>query len=309
MRTYIKNIYFRTFKALKYGTRDPFWLLMYVFSRFFVVRQVFKKLSPKPDLVKFKFQDSIFAELDIEEAVNSLNKDGYFGGLQLPIEILNELLVFGKSALTYGNGNLKNGFIYADKKKAEKMVGQYFSFGSFFNLDEDLPLVRKLGSDPKLMIIAAKYFESEPVHCSTRMWWNFATEHDNFDVVNTSSFYHYDKDDFSCLRVFFYLTDVDSQSGPHVCILGSHREKNLAQILSLKERSDQEMSDIYGEKRFLTVMGIAGSGFIEDPFCFHKGTRPKDKDRLILTLCFAASRYKVLNSRANRRFLKKLVIS
>lgn len=305
----IKTIHSRIFKILKYGARDPFWLFMFIFSRFFIARQLFKTLSPKPDLAKFNLQDSIFTELDIEEAIYCLNKDGYFGDLQLPIDILNKLIVHGNSALIYGDGSLESGFLYKNKVRAEKTLGECFSFGSFFNLDEDLPLVRKLGSDPKLMFIAAKYFGAEPVHCSTRMWWNFATEKDNFDITNTSSFYHYDKDDFCCLRIFFYLTDVDSQSGPHVCILGSHRKKNLTQLLSLKERSDREMSDIYGKKSFVTVMGDAGSGFIEDPFCFHKGTRPIGKDRLILTLGFATSRYKVFNSKANRLLLKKLVIT
>ena len=42
---------------------------------------------------------------------------------------------------------------------------------------------------------------------------------------------------------------------------------------------------------FITVIGEAGFGFIEDTFCFHKGTIPKNESRLFLQLHFAANRY------------------
>lgn len=41
----------------------------------------------------------------------------------------------------------------------------------------------------------------------------------------------------------------------------------------------------------ISICGTAGFGFIEDPFCFHKGTIPVCRDRLILEVKFASKNY------------------
>jgi hypothetical protein len=98
--------------------------------------------------------------------------------------------------------------------------------------------------------------------------------------------------DYRALFFFFYLTDVDSTTGPHMVARGSHRRKKLRHRLSLfVGRPDGEIIEYYGGDNVVTVTGPAGTGFAEDPFCFHRGTPPTSGDRLMLRVHFRISDY------------------
>ncbi|MFN6567627.1 hypothetical protein [Dendronalium sp. ChiSLP03b] len=80
----------------------------------------------------------------------------------------------------------------------------------------------------------------------------------------------------------------------------------MTQIISLTQRTDREVLNSYSHEDVLTICGEAGSGFIEDPYCFHKATRPLLKDRLILQLRFTTRDYGVLKSSINPSLLKNI---
>ena len=107
--------------------------------------------------------------------------------------------------------------------------------------------------------------------------------------------FHYDLDDYRFLKFFFYLTDVDDKSGPHICVRASHKYKKFSHILLRKRETDREIIDSYGEESLVTICGEAGFGFVEDPLCFHKGLTPTHKDRLLLQIEFATTDYGMQN--------------
>ena len=178
-----------------------------------------------------------------------------------------------------------------------------FSQASFPDLVDSVPAIERLTRDPLLLSISARYFGSQPYYIGSRLWWSFATEEADWDSTRTSSFYHFDKDDYASLRFFFYLTDVDAGGGPHMVVKTSHKKKKLSHLLSLGERDDGKIAETYGPENVVTICGDAGTGFAEDPFCFHRATRPTSNDRLILVLRFATKRYGVMRApdRAKRR--------
>lgn len=140
--------------------------------------------------------------------------------------------------------------------------------------------------------IAARYLENDPVLIGSQVWWTFARQ----EAVNDRSHgffrFHYDLEDYRFLKFMFYLTDVDLSSGCHICVKGSHKKKKLRDQFSLfRDRSDKDIIDYYGSENVVTICGQAGSGFAEDPFCFHKGTIPVGKNRLILEIKFASNNY------------------
>ena len=49
--------------------------------------------------------------------------------------------------------------------------------------------------------------------------------------------------------------------------------------------------DYYLSENFLTITGSAGFGFIEDPFCLHRGIPPLTRDRLMLCLNYGLVNY------------------
>ena len=284
---YIKNLKI-------YLTRNPKWLFMYIFGRFQIVRSIMVFFSKYRAANNYQEKNSLYDNINVNDVVESLKKDSLYLGINLPPSILNEILDFAKHANCYGDGNLQYGFSYSEKELAQKKYGKVFRLGRYFNSSLLCPAIQKLESDPKLLQIAAKYLEAEPLHTGTRLWWSFAGQAKAYEKTRFAQVFHYDLDDYRCLKFFFYLTDVDLSDGPHVCILKSHNKKKLTHILSLsKVHSDKNIIDYYGAESEVTICGKAGFGFAEDPFCFHKGKPPTSRDRLILEIQFSINNYGV----------------
>lgn len=290
------------------GRRDRRWFVMNLFGRFHVVRRLVRLLRPNPGPPTPG--TTMFPEVDVAATVSTLESDGYVTGLRLPKPAVDELVDFASTSVMCGDGEYHWGFTLNDRRAAEAELGRSFGFGNFLHLDEDLPLIAEIGNDPILRRIAAEYFGAEPLHVISRLWWNFAVPERvgaPDEVRRIAAFYHHDKDDFCGVRLFFYLTDVDTTAGPHVVVAGSHRKKSVRQILSIAKRTDEAITGHYGAEKIHTITGSAGSGFLEDPFCFHKSTAPTTTDRLIVELQFTAARYSVFDKDPDRSELSTIL--
>lgn len=291
------------------GRRDRRWFLMNLLARFYIIRRLVRLLRPTPAVRPLSRSATMFPDIDVPTAVQSLQCDGFATGLNLPSRVVAELVDFASTSVMCGDGEYHWGFTLDDREAAEAEIGRSFGFGNFLHLVEDLPVIAEIGRDPKVRAITAAHFGAEPLHVISRLWWNFAVPDsagDDDDVRRIAAFFHHDKDDFAGVRMFFYLTDVDARSGPHVVVAGSHRKKNVRQILSLAKRTDRAIADYYGDEKIRTIMGTAGSGFLEDPFCFHKSTAPTAIDRLIVELQFTGAQYSVFDKDPDRSELSTI---
>ncbi|NES25347.1 MAG: hypothetical protein F6K41_42235 [Symploca sp. SIO3E6] len=236
----------------------------------------------------------MFPDVNIDEAASSLKNNGCYIGISLPQDILQELQEFAHSATCYGDRNWEFGFKYHQKEEVEARVGQKFKKGSYMGNVENCPAFQKIKNDPVLLAIAAKYLGSEPQFVEHELCWSFPIEATLFEQLKIAQVFHYDIDDYRCIKFFFYLTDVDFSSGPHVCISGTHKNKKLLhQIIGERCASidDQKLIDYYGLEKVTTILGAAGSGFVEDVLAFHKGILPTEKERLLLQLEFTINKY------------------
>ncbi|MEM6839239.1 MAG: hypothetical protein AAF609_20630 [Cyanobacteria bacterium P01_C01_bin.120] len=240
---------------------------------------------------------SIFTDINVSDAVESLSQDGICLGINLSQRTLDKVFDFALSTTCYGNQNPKLGFSYAEKDKIEQEYGYTFFMAQYYNTSKLCSEIQELSHDSKLLEIASLYLKTKPVFTGSRLWWTFVVnDEQSYDSSQTITFFHYDLDDYACVRFFFYLTDVDSESGPHICVRGSHRNKSISHILMpVKRRSDDAISDFYGLDNIVTVTGSKGFGFAEDTFCYHKATRPFRRDRLMLQIQFATADYRLHN--------------
>ncbi|NEQ84220.1 MAG: hypothetical protein F6K26_29810 [Moorea sp. SIO2I5] len=240
---------------------------------------------------------SIFRDLNVDQAVLSLNNDGYHVGINLPQELVQELREWAETATCYGDRNPQFGFNYRHKEQVETKVGKKFMLGSYMDSTETCPAFQKLKNDPGLLAIAAKYLGTKPICVTHELCWSYPVSATWFEQLQAAQVFHNDIDDYRSIKFFFYLTDVDSSSGPHVYIRGTHKNKKLLhQIIGQRCASieDQKLIDYYGAQKVMTVLGAAGSGFVGDTFCFHKGTLPTDKERLLLQMQFTIYKYRGL---------------
>lgn len=265
----------------------PRWFLMVKLTRFHVIRSLMASCyQDNLKLPKIEKARSLFKSLKVEDVVESIKNDGYYLGLQLPKKTLQEIMRFVNSSVCYANRDPELSFYYAEKQKAEAKYGQPFQLASYDSTDRICPAVKKLETDPVLLAIAAKYLGAQPVHLGSRLWWSFPVEATPLQRCIAAQAFHYDLDDYRFIKFFFYLTDVDLSSGPHICIRGSHKKKKFLHQLLRGRGADKDVVDYYGTDNVVTICGKAGFGFAEDTFCFHKGTPPTHKDRLILQIEF-----------------------
>lgn len=273
------------------AVKNPQWLLMFVIGRFRMIRFMVALFSKSSPISSYKIEESVFADIDLDTAVRALKQDGCYAGIKLPPSLLQEIVEYSQKTPCYGDAEYDMGFLYAQKAEVEPKCERQFVRGDYFNGLLNCQAIQKIASDPKLLAIASKYMGGDAVVSGSRLWWLFVNETD-YDLNKGAYFFHYDLDDYQCLKMFFYITDVSASDGPHVYVKGSHKKKKLKYLLSLfKLRSDREIVDYYGEENLVPICGDAGSGFIEDVYCFHKATPPQKRDRLMLQVQFALNNY------------------
>ena len=282
--------------AHRYVRPGPAHLLMYTAGRFSTVRKVGAAISRRRSRaatdVAPQEQTSFLEKVNVDEIVARLERDGICGGLCLRPETLNELKSFYDTAPCFGNGLRSQPFLIAQKQAAEDQYGTAFSAGRYLDCWKTCATIRNLLQDPTLISIARGYLGAEPVLITARMWWSFSADTDSSEQVANGQAFHYDLDDYRAICFFFYLTDVDEQSGAHQCVLGSHRSKPLRFLLSpFKQRSDASIEAAYGRERITSIFGASGEGFAEDIFCYHKGLPPRSGDRLLLQIRYRLRKY------------------
>ena len=204
-----------------------------------------------------------FAHVDMDQVFNCLEEVGSVHIGHLPAEYVSEILA------------------YCDQNNQT----------SYWNPHQSCDVIDRIARNAKLLEIVRKYLGVEPRLWLSRLNWTFSLGGDrsNSDGVRprTDSDYnihdfHYDTHDFKSLTIFIYLTDVTMDSGPHMFIRGTHKNKTLREIRNISIR-DEVATHLYGDKIHI-VLGEKGTIFAEDLSCYHKAAVCKEANRLILSL-------------------------
>lgn len=293
---YTELIYKITY-TLQNAFAKPKYFIVFALARFRFVRQIYavvsKLLIPsKPATIATT--ESLFTELDTTKATKILKQDGVFLGASIPQDFLDDLMLYLSNQDCYAGGRTDLGFKLEEKHQLDQVFPQPFYVARYFNISYDCPQIIQLAKDPKLQEIATNYIGKQAKYTGASLFWTFPMEGKSSDADQQKfRYFHYDLDDFAGLRFCFYLTDVTLEDGPHICIRGSHIKKSILHILNYVSRiqTEEELRRLYDSEKFLTIIGKAGLGFMEDTFCFHKGNPPTNKPRLFLQLHFAANNY------------------
>jgi hypothetical protein len=161
-------------------------------------------------------------------------------------------------------------------------------------LEQDLasePLIQQIAGDPGLLNLAQSYLGCQPVLSVLAMWWSRAAEATDRERIENAQQFHFDIDRVKWLKFFVYLTDVQSSTGPHVFVAGSHRRgAQPRQFLTgaNSRRDDASVEERFGD-RVVELTGPKGTVFAADTRALHKGKFPLVGERLVLQLEFSDS--------------------
>lgn len=139
--------------------------------------------------------------------------------------------------------------------------------------------------DESIRNIAEKYLGSKVYLSSVVMWWS--TDFlDGSPSSKAAQLYHFDMDRTKFIKFFIYLTDVNTNNGPHCFIKSSHRRKP-SKLLGDGRIQDIFMENFYKKENILEITAPQGTIFFEDTRGFHKGKPPLEGKRLVLQLEFS----------------------
>ncbi|NEO21446.1 phytanoyl-CoA dioxygenase family protein [Moorena sp. SIO4A5] len=257
-----------------------FWLFRGLYSQYKKLIQIINK--PKK---KISFQSQIIQNynLNIYRIVESIKQDSYYDQLDLNEQSLASIVNYAKK-LPLSTASLNLSFTYQEyitHLKAKHTI-------AMADLDEPLKIneIYRLRHDDLLLEISEKYLGYFPEKCDVRLWWSFANNLSSEErrIQSQTIDYHYDIHKFNFLYISFYLTNVDVNSGAHVLVKSSHKNKKISMLLRSARCPDKTIQQYYPQEDIITIQGKAGKCFIEDASCFHKALPPIQRDRLFLQL-------------------------
>jgi hypothetical protein len=283
--------------VLRTFAKHPGFVLMRSVARFDLVRSVVVKaqrVAREPvaryiDRVRRR-RSEFFGDADPVALSQVLEGDGFALGLSLPQQATRELLEFARTQPCWADRDPALGFLPERIEEARSKIGRGFLLAHYFNVRRRSALVARLAEDPVLLEIAARYLGTVPKLVGVALWWSYPEASDAEARNRAAQMFHFDLDDFKFIKYFFYLTDVDETSGPHVIVRATHRNKRQMEAgdaFKVRRYSDAEVEQMYGKDRIVSITGPAGTCIIEDTLCIHKGAPPSGRPRLVFQLQYA----------------------
>jgi hypothetical protein len=235
-----------------------------------------------------------FDARELADVTARLRNDGYYVfPRRLPEETVGALLRYSLEAEgKYVEGTERKGE-ELEARRARRFdrarpLGVRFEYGAATLLRARA--IQRLLADRSILAVAQAYLGCDPILDLVAMWWHTAA----WAEANSEAaqLFHFDMDRIKWLKFFFYLTDVDDRSGPHVFVPGSHRRGGIPWRLLRKGYSrltDEEVLAHYGGGGVRRFTGPRGTVIAEDTRGLHKGAPVEEGDRLIFQLEFVDS--------------------
>lgn len=154
------------------------------------------------------------------------------------------------------------------------------------------PLVR-LANSPVVLDAVTQVLGARPTIGWFESWWTVG-DHQTPESLHYDDAYHRDVDDFKFVKLFAYLTDTDAENGAHSFVRGSHRSDYLTRRGTI---TDKEVEQHYAPDDIMTVVGQAGSVFLEDTWGIHRPLLARKGRRQIFSALYALTPWVPRNAR------------
>jgi hypothetical protein len=258
----------RFFERVRADVRNPAYDLLPVLS--LDQRNAFSKtlaaFSPKTPGFKLTEKQAVLHD--------QLRRDGLTARqAPLPAHVLGDLLAYFKATPCHDPYRAHLGtFPWDAPVSIETNIG-YYTWEDVLRAPHMIDLMNQ----PDILAVAESYIGCKPVIDNIGATWSYPGR----ETAKGVQRFHRDFDCARGFKAFYYLTDVDEESGPHTFVRGSHRDRRLE---SGKAQTDHAIIDTFGADAIARITAPAGTWFLEDVYGFHKGQLPTDRPRLLLAI-------------------------
>ncbi|MDP3138841.1 MAG: phytanoyl-CoA dioxygenase family protein [Burkholderiaceae bacterium] len=175
----------------------------------------------------------------------------------------------------------------------------YYGSGALYDLDQPIPEdviklrydnrdvtacrpLMDVANDPDVLAAVARHLGARPTIATAEAWWTLG-ESNAQGLAKKDDVFHRDVDDLRFVKLFIYLTDTDLLNGAHCFVLGSH---DSAEFTRRGPISDSEVAATYPPERLHSVVGKAGTVFLEDTWGIHRALLATQGRRLIFSVLY-----------------------
>jgi hypothetical protein len=222
--------------------------------------------------------ESISFNKEPRDIVAELRDQAYSASINLTPPALNSILRFC-NATNFASRQDRDRRYAIEHSSPVQPADEYIY--SIFDPHKDCSTIRAIAEEPLIRAIASAYLGCKARLLNTQVWYTFPQTDGK---PNPEFGFHYDIDDYRFLKLFFYLSDVDADCGPHQIIAASHNMDPVYRFFN--RRLTDQVSQRYASS-IRSMEFPAGAGFFEDTFCYHRGT-PARRPRLILQVQFSS---------------------
>lgn len=152
-----------------------------------------------------------------------------------------------------------------------------------------------LANDPRIIQRVAGWLGVPPTVMAADSWWSYSGPAEPKDA----QLFHIDRHCYRFIKVFFFLTDVTMETGPHVYVRGSHRVREhflrlrrmqadkdpqaarFGALWGTQRKADADVEAFYGAENVEYITGKAGEVFLINTAGIHKGLLPRQGRRHI----------------------------
>jgi hypothetical protein len=141
-----------------------------------------------------------------------------------------------------------------------------------------------------LITLASHYYGCLPSVGGVNLRKSFVTDLPE----QTTEIFHADPNSLRFIKMFLYLNDVDENGGPLCMVKGSFKNKFEGWNNSDEEGKDphwqykrwtqEQIEEFYGKENIKYITANVGDLIIGNTIAFHRGTKCKKQDRLMLTM-------------------------
>lgn len=191
-------------------------------------------------------------------------------------------------------------------------MAKYLNSRSYFvhdgpthsNIIQDIvetPHALAFATHPRVLNLVQHYLGGPPTILDLCAWWTTPSETDDYGA----HIFHRDKDDFRACKMFMYLTDVETEDGPHIFARYTHDPEFTKSYLEQNGLSPDLMKPLFeGNGRHVAdaipklfgnhifeVTGKAGTSFLEGTYGFHRGKTAKRHRRGLYQVMYGSLPY------------------
>jgi hypothetical protein len=261
-------------------------------ARFQTVRHLYsqtQKILQNLSSVKLpEHQNEVFAiPIDQKECQKQLtSKSIYTLGNNLHPDIIDEIY---QLAIANPCIEPKQDYIFYAKDVNNQKKSNYIYRGLVTDI-HNCPTIQKVTHNSQLIEIATSFLGYIPTQITQHLTWSFVVPENEAQIQKSypPTNWHYDVAGMNFVTASFYITDVlDIESGAHILIPGSHKNKPIAMLLNSNIQKEETVFKYYSREEQIFLTGKAGFGFIEDPSCLHRVKPPTKQNRLILQIRYS----------------------